>query len=221
MVMCELAPSILAADFNRLGEQIQSVEEAGLRLLHLDVMDGQFVPAISFGMPLITSIRRESRLFFDVHLMIEEPARYFQELVEAGADGITFHAEACEDFERTLASLKRLPVKAAVSIKPDTSVEVIERWLGQLDMVLVMSVEPGFGGQELIPSTLKKIEQLKQIREEKGLSYQIEVDGGVNQESLAQVIKAGADITVVGTAVFHGDIMENIQKLREVVASAS
>ena len=151
--MCKLAPSILAADFNRLGEQIKDVEEAGIRMLHLDVMDGQFVPALSFGMPLIASIRKESRLFFDVHLMIEEPMRYFKDLVEAGADGITFHAEACEDFEKTLACLKELPVKTGVSIRPDTSVEVIERWLEQFDMVLIMRVEPGFGGQELIPST--------------------------------------------------------------------
>lgn len=219
--MCKLAPSILAADFNRLGEQIQHVEEAGIRILHLDVMDGQFVPAISFGMPLITSIRRESRLFFDVHLMIEEPVRYFEDMVKAGADGITFHAEACEDFERTLACLKELPVKAAVSICPNTSVEVIESWLGQLDMVLIMSVEPGFGGQELIPSTLHKVEQLCRIREERGLSFQIEIDGGVNRENLAQVIECGTDIAVVGTAVFHGDIKKNIQELREVVAGAS
>lgn len=197
------------------------MEKAGIRVLHLDVMDGQFVPSISFGMPLIASLRGESRLFFDVHLMIEEPARYFEELVKAGADGITFHAEACEDFEKTLACLKELPVRTAVSIKPDTSVEVIERWLDQLDMVLIMSVEPGFGGQELLPSTLKKIEQLKQIREERGLSCQIEVDGGINRENLAQVIQCGADIAVVGTAVFQGDIIENIQELREVVAGAS
>lgn len=219
--MCKLAPSILAADFNRLGEQIRGIEEAGIRMLHIDVMDGQFVPAISFGMPLIASIRKESRLFFDVHLMIEEPARYFSEFVKAGADGITIHVEACSDFGGTLAQLKKYPIRPAVSVKPDTPVDVIEEYLEQLDMVLVMSVEPGFGGQKLIPSTLEKIQQLRQIRQERGLSFQIEIDGGVNRNNLADVIGCGTDIAVVGTAVFHGDIQKNIQDLREVVLGAS
>lgn len=219
--MCKLAPSILAADFNRLGEQIRSIGEAGIRMLHIDVMDGRFVPSISFGMPVIASIRKESRLFFDVHLMIEEPARYFSDFVEAGADGITIHVEACSDFGETLGRLKQYPVRPAVSIKPDTPVDVIEEYLGQLDMVLVMSVEPGFGGQKLIPSTLRKVEQLRKIRQEKGLSFRIEIDGGVNRDNLADVIGCGTDIAVVGTAVFHGDIDKNIQDLREVVLGAS
>lgn len=220
-IMCRLAPSILSADFNCLGEQIRTVEEAGIHILHIDVMDGKFVPSISFGMPVIASIRKESRLFFDVHLMIEEPARYFSDFVEAGADGITIHVEACRDFEGTLAQLKEFPVKKAVSIKPDTPVAAVEKYLDQLDMILVMSVEPGFGGQKMISSTLTKIEQLDRIRKERGLSYQIEIDGGVNRENLALVAECGTDIAVAGTAVFRGDIIKNIQDLREVVSGAS
>ena len=219
--MCKLAPSILAADFNRLGEQIHILEETGIRYLHIDVMDGMFVPSISFGMPLIQSIRKESQLFFDVHLMVEEPTRYFSEFVEAGADGITIHVEACQDFGAALSQLKKFPVKPAVSIKPDTPVEAIEGYLEEVDMVLVMSVEPGFGGQKLIFDTLKKVKQLKQIRQERGLSYKIEIDGGVRQNNLSQVIEFGTDIVVVGTAAFRGDIKKNIQELREVIAGAS
>lgn len=221
MVMCEIAPSILAADFNRLGEQIQQVEDAGIKVLHIDVMDGRFVPSISFGMPVIASIRKESRLFFDVHLMIEEPARYFSEFTEAGANSITFHVEACKDVEETLEILKKYPVKKGISLKPDTPLEAIEGYLKQLDLVLVMSVEPGFGGQKLIPDTLEKVKQLERIRWEKGLSFQIEVDGGVNCDNLAQVAEYGADLAVAGTAVFGGNIGENIHNLKEVVAGAS
>lgn len=219
--MCELAPSILAADFNRLGEQIHQIEKAGIRILHIDVMDGQFVPSISFGMPVIASIREESKLFFDVHLMVEEPVRYLKEFVEAGADGITVHVEACQNLEATLQALKQYPVKAAVSIKPDTPVGEIVPYLSQLDMVLVMSVEPGFGGQKLIPSTLEKVEQLKKIREEQGLSFQIEIDGGVNEKNISQVIQCGTDVVVAGTAVFRGDILSNVQNLKGVIDGAS
>lgn len=219
--MSELAPSILAADFNRLGEQIRCLEESGIRVLHIDVMDGKFVPSISFGMPVIASIRKESQLFFDVHLMIEEPERYYSEFVEAGADSITIHLEACHDFQKALDQLKKYPVKTAVSIKPGTPVEEIEKYLEQLDMVLVMSVEPGFGGQKLIPSSLEKVKQLAQIRGERNLSYQIEIDGGINQENLAQAASCGADLIVAGTAVFAGNISKNINNLREVISDAS
>ncbi len=219
--MREIAPSILAADFNRLGESIQQLEKAEIRYLHIDVMDGLFVPSISFGMPVIASLRKESSLFFDVHLMIEEPARYYDEFVKAGADGITIHAEACKNLENSIQELKKHSIKVAVSIKPDTPVEAIEKYLPELDMVLVMSVEPGFGGQKLIPSTLKKIEQLKAIREERGLSYLIEIDGGVNRENIKQVVQCGADVIVAGTAVFQGDIVGNVTGLKEVITSAS
>lgn len=219
--MIELAPSILAADFNRLGENIHQLEEADIRFLHIDVMDGLFVPSISFGMPVIASIRKESKLFFDVHLMIEEPSRYYSEFVKAGADGITIHAEACKDLKKSILELKKHPVKAAVSIKPDTPVEIVEEFLSELDMVLVMSVEPGFGGQKLIASTLEKVKKLKALREEKGLSYLIEIDGGVNSENIQQVVQCGTDVVVAGTAVFQDDIMGNVARLKEVITSAS
>lgn len=219
--MSELAPSILAADFNRLGESIHQLKKAEIKYLHIDVMDGMFVPSISFGMPVIASIRKESDLFFDVHLMIEEPKRYYEEFVKAGADGITIHAEACEDLEESIRELKKHSVKVAVSIKPDTPVEMIEKFLPELDMVLVMSVEPGFGGQKLIPSTLQKVEQLRALREAKKMSYLIEIDGGVNRENIKQVVDCGADVIVAGTAVFKGDIMGNVAELKEVIESAS
>lgn len=219
--MCKLAPSILSADFNRLGENINLLEKAGIHILHIDVMDGMFVPSISFGMPVIASIRRESSLFFDVHLMIEEPVRYLSEFVNAGADGITIHAEACQDLRKTLQELKKYPVKAALSIKPDTPVTAIEEFLPDLDLVLVMSVEPGFGGQKMIPSTLDKVRQLGDIRRERGLSFQIEIDGGVNRENISKVVQYGTDIIVAGTAVFQGDILENIKELKEVMSGAS
>lgn len=219
--MCKLAPSILSADFNRLGENINLLEKAGIHILHIDVMDGMFVPSISFGMPVIASIRRESSLFFDVHLMIEEPVRYLSEFVNAGADGITIHAEACQDLRKTLQQLKKYQVKAALSIKPDTPVTAIEEFLPDLDMVLVMSVEPGFGGQKMIPSTLDKVKQLGDIRRERGLSFQIEIDGGVNRENISKVVQYGTDIVVAGTAVFQGDILENIKELKEVISGAS
>ncbi len=219
--MGELAPSILAADFNRLGENIRCLEKEGVRMLHIDVMDGNFVPSISFGMPVIQSIRQESSMFFDVHLMIEEPARYLQDFVQAGADGITIHAEACKDIKGTLQSLKKQPVQAAMSIKPDTPVTAIQDYLGQLDMVLVMSVEPGFGGQKLIPAALDKVARLKELREREGYSYQIEIDGGVNHSNLGLIMSSGVDIAVAGTAVFQGNIAENIKNLKEVMESAS
>jgi ribulose-phosphate 3-epimerase len=219
--MCRLAPSILSADFNRLGEQIQILQDNHIEVLHIDVMDGAFVPSISFGMPVISSIRKESRLFFDVHLMVQEPARYFEEFVRCGADSITFHVEACQDPEATLTKLKGYPVKTAVSIKPGTEIAAIEPYLPQVDMVLVMGVEPGFGGQALIPSTLDKLSKLDAMRRERGLSYLLEIDGGVNFSNISQVVRCGADIIVAGTAVFRGDIQSNIHQLKEEISGAS
>lgn len=215
--MSELAPSILAADFNKLGEQISKVEESGVKYLHIDVMDGMFVPSISFGMPLIESIRKESKMFFDVHLMIKEPDRYLNEFAKAGADGITVHAEACSNLEKTLNDIKELGLKNAVSINPETSVEVIGDVLDKVDMVLIMSVHPGFGGQKFIPETLDKVRKLKSIREERGLSFNIEIDGGVNRKNISEVVLNGVDIIVAGTAVFGGNITENINSLKEVL----
>lgn len=219
--MSELAPSILSADFMHLGEQLHTLEESGIRVLHIDVMDGAFVPSISFGMPVIQSIRRNCSMLFDVHLMIQEPARYIKEFVEAGADSITVHVEACSDIQKTIRVMDRYQVRKALSINPATGVDIVLPYLDQIDMVLVMGVEPGFGGQKLIPETLEKVQELAQLRQEKGLSYQIELDGGVNRDNLGMIIEKGTDIAVAGTAVFRGDIRENVRDLQEVIASAS
>lgn len=219
--MSELAPSILSADFMHLGEQLHTLEESGIRVLHIDVMDGAFVPSISFGMPVIMSIRRNCSMLFDVHLMIQEPARYIKEFVEAGADSITVHVEACSDIQETIRVMDRYQVRKALSINPATGVDIVLPYLDQIDMVLVMGVEPGFGGQKLIPETLEKVQELAQLRQEKGLSYQIELDGGVNRDNLGMIIEKGTDIAVAGTAVFRGDIRENVRDLQEVIASAS
>lgn len=219
--MSELAPSILSADFMHLGEQLHLLENSGTRVLHIDVMDGAFVPSISFGMPVIRSIRRNSSMFFDVHLMINEPVRYVKEFVEAGADSITVHVEACSDIQATIDAMKTYHVRKALCINPGTSVDVLKPFLDRIDMVLVMGVEPGFGGQKLIPETLKKVEQLDQLRTEKGYSFQIEFDGGVTRDNLGEIIANGVDIAVAGTAVFRGDIGENVRDLQEVIAGAS
>lgn len=216
--MRQLAPSILAADFNCLGEQLQRLEQSGIQYLHIDVMDGMFVPSISFGMPVIASLRDRYRMFFDVHLMVEEPIRYIEAFRKAGADGITVHVEACEDLAATLAQIYEVGAKPAVSICPETEVEEIIPVLEQVDMVLVMSVHPGFGGQKLMPDTLKKIEQLRQLREKKGLSYTIEIDGGVNRENIREVASHGVDIIVAGTAVFQGDIAANVNHLQAEIS---
>ncbi len=219
--MSELAPSILSADFMHMGEQLHLLENSGTRVLHIDVMDGVFVPSISFGMPVIRSIRRESSMFFDVHLMINEPIRYVKEFVEAGADSITVHVEACSDIQATIDAMETYHVRKALCINPGTSVDVLKPFLNRIDMVLVMGVEPGFGGQKLIPETLKKVEQLDQLRTEKGYSFQIEFDGGVTRDNLGEIIANGTDIAVAGTAVFRGDIGENVRDLQEVIAGAS
>lgn len=213
----QLAPSILAADFSCLGSQIHVLEQEKMEFLHIDVMDGMFVPSISFGMPVITSLRKVTDLFFDVHLMVQEPIRYVKEFREIGADGITVHYEACEDLDATIRAIRDSGAKAAVSICPETPVSVLEPYLAQVDMILVMGVHPGFGGQSLIPETLDKIKQLREIRKEKKFHYLIEIDGGVNQENLAEVVACGTDLVVAGTAVFQGDIQENIRMLKEVI----
>ena len=217
--MSELVPSILSANFNKLGEQVRCLEDNGIQVLHLDVMDGAFVPSISFGMPVIASLRQESGLLFDVHLMVQEPVRYIKEFVESGADSLTIHAEACQDVKLTLEEMKKYAVQIGVSIKPDTPVLAIEEYLEELDMVLVMSVEPGFGGQKLISHTLNKIQELARIRQEKGYSFKIQIDGGVTKENIGQIAELGADWIVAGTAVFKGDIEENVKKLKEVISA--
>lgn len=206
-----LAPSLLAADFNILGQQIRETEESGAQYLHIDVMDGIFVPSISFGMPLIASIRGTSRQFFDVHLMIVNPERYIKEFVECGADGITFHLEAVGDAEKIIEEIHAAGVKVGISIKPGTPVEKVYPYLNKVEMVLVMSVEPGFGGQPFMPEAYGRIRKLRDYIDEHHYPVKIEVDGGVGKKNVREVIGAGADICVAGSAVFKKrSISENI-----------
>lgn len=209
-----LAPSILAADFWRLGEQIQEAENAGAQYLHIDVMDGVFVPSISFGMPVIQTIRQHTDLFFDVHLMIEKPERYLQEFADYGADLINFHLEAADDVRGIIAGIRGLGKKAGITIKPETPVKAVEPYLELADMVLVMTVEPGFGGQKLMPDCLDKVRELRSLTLERGLNIDIEVDGGITADNIGLALEAGANVIVAGSAVFKGNIGENVKALK-------
>lgn len=222
-----LSPSILAADFNRLGEQIHCVRECGAQALHFDVMDGLFVPSISFGMPVLESIRKETDLFLDVHLMIREPIRYVGEFARCGADLITVHYEACQDVAQTLAAIRETGVKVGITIRPETPVSVLRPFLSRVDLILIMSVNPGFGGQKLIEGTYDKIRELRAMMEEvlgvrtgEGIP-RVEVDGGVNLDNVAYLIAAGADTIVTGSAVFRGDIAANTKKFMEILSAQS
>jgi len=214
--MIKLAPSILSADFNVLGEQVKAVEKAGAEYLHIDVMDGNFVPNISFGIPVISSIRKTSGLVFDVHLMVNEPVRLIDDFKKAGADIITVHAEACTHLHNTVYRIKELGLKAGVSLNPATSLKELDYIINDIDMVLIMSVNPGFGGQKFIPASLKKIRDLKDKALEAGADIDIEVDGGITQNNVIDVLEAGANVIVSGTSVFEGDIYSNINKFKEV-----
>lgn len=205
-----LSPSILAADFGMLADQIKRAENAGAKWLHIDVMDGHFVPNISFAMPVIKSIRKYTDMFFDVHLMITPPEKYIDDFINAGADGVTFHIEATENPDKCIELIRNRGKKVGISINPNTPVSAIEKYLDKVDMVLVMSVEPGYGGQKYIESVNEKISY---IREKMGSDFDIEVDGGINADNIDMVLQAGANIIVAGTAVFNDDIEGSVKGL--------
>lgn len=213
--MLILSPSILAADFSRLGEQIKKVQDAEVPYLHIDVMDGSFVPSISFGMPVISSIRRVTDMVLDVHLMIDRPERYVEEFARIGADIITFHLEATKYPGDVIDKIHGAGKKAGISIKPATPVEEVLPYINKIDMLLLMSVEPGFGGQKYIPSSTERIRQARAMFEKKGLETDIQVDGGIHADNVHAVLEAGANVIVAGSAVFRGDITQNIAKMKE------
>ena len=215
--MNQLAPSILSADFAALGADIKKAEAAGARYLHIDVMDGHFVPSLSLGFPVIKAIRKLTDMVFDVHLMIDNPDTYIAEFAAAGADIITVHAEVCPHLNRTIASIKEKGVKAGVVLNPSTPQSALDYILEDLDMVLLMTVNPGFGGQKYIETCTPKIAELRQMITERGLNIDIEVDGGIKLNNVQKVLDAGANIIVAGSAVFEGDIEQNVKDFLKVL----
>ena len=210
-----LAPSLLSADFWRTGEQLKELETAGVKWLHLDVMDGDFVPSISFGMPVIKALRKQTNLFFDVHMMVTEPGRYVDAMADAGADMITVHVEACKHLHRTIQAIKAAGLKAGVVLNPATPLDTLEYILEDVDMVLLMSVNPGFGGQKYIPGMTAKIKALKEMIDARGLNIDIEIDGGVTPDNVKEILDAGANVIVAGSAVFGDHITEQVEKFHK------
>lgn len=220
--MIEIIPSILSADFARLAEEIGRVERGGARMLHLDVMDGHFVPNLTIGPPVVESIRKATRLHLDVHLMIENPERYVEDFVHAGANSVSVHQEAARHLDGTLERIRTAGAQAGVVLNPATPVAVLEDVLEVADYVLLMSVNPGFGGQKLIPYVLQKVRKLDTMRREKKLALPIEIDGGVHLENLAEVVRAGCDWIVTGSAIFHSpDAEATVRQMRDIASHAN
>lgn len=210
--MYVLAPSLLSANYMAMGEDLKTIRRAGGRQVHVDIMDGRFVPSINFGIPLVGALRKETDLILDVHLMVEDPDRYVEEFARAGADIITVHAEACTHLHRTIQHIKSMGKRAGAALNPATPAAALSCVLEDLDLILVMSVNPGFGGQKYIPYSTEKLKELKEIRKERGLSFDIEVDGGVNLANAKEIMAAGANMLVAGSAVFSGDLEDNIRQ---------
>jgi ribulose-phosphate 3-epimerase len=221
--MIKLAPSILSADFARLGEQVAEVARAGADYIHVDVMDGHFVPNITIGAPVVAAIRPVTSLPLDVHLMIEHPERYISEFVHAGADIVTVHVEASPHLESAIRLIKELGARAGVSLNPPTPLSAVDKFIHHVDLVLIMSVNPGFGGQSFIPETLPRIENMRKILDARGLSAELEVDGGINADNAPDIVKAGADVLVAGNSVFRAEdgISSALQRLREATLQKS
>ena len=217
MKKIQISPSILSADFSQLGNEIKKLEDGGADMIHVDVMDGHFVPNLTIGPPVIKALKKQSSMLFDVHLMISPVHKYIEAYSEAGADIITIHPEATDDLQSSISKIKSLNKKVGVSLNPETKIDVIMNYLQQINLVLIMSVNPGFGGQKFMPEVLIKVKALKKIQEEKGLNFDIEIDGGINFDNSKIAIEAGANILVSGTTVFksnNGDIKKNIELLK-------
>lgn len=212
-----LAPSILSADFKILGEQIRETEKGGAQYIHFDIMDGMFVPSISFGMPVLSSIKSLTGQTIDAHLMVTEPVRLMEDFVKCGADILTVHYEACTDLKADIDCIHSLGAKAGVSVKPETPVDVLEPYLDQADMFLVMCVVPGFGGQTFLPGSIEKIRQLRAMLDARGMEKDIEVDGGIHHSNVTQVLDAGANVIVAGSAVYHGSVRDNTERFMEIL----
>ena len=212
-----LAPSILSADFKILGEQIRETEKGGAQYIHFDIMDGMFVPSISFGMPVLSSIKNLAGQTIDAHLMVTEPVRLMEDFVKCGADILTVHYEACTDLKADIDCIHSLGAKAGVSVKPETPVDVLEPYLDQADMFLVMCVVPGFGGQTFLPGSIEKIRQLRAMLDARGMEKDIEVDGGIHHSNVTQVLDAGANVIVAGSAVYHGSVRDNTERFMEIL----